>query len=114
MSTLTASTYHSLVAGRPLPGESGAVRATDPATGAETGPEFSLLDVDQLTAATEAAAEAFPMYRSLSPQRRADFLTTAAEKVQIAGDDIIATAMTETGLPQSRLTGELARTVNQL
>lgn len=114
MSTLTASTYHSLVAGRPLQGEGGAVRATDPAAGVETGPEFSLLSVDQLTRATEAAAEAFPVYRALSPEQRSAFLTTAAEKIQAAGDDIIATAMTETGLPEARLQGEVARTVNQL
>lgn len=114
MSTLTASTYHSLVAGRPLSGSGGAVRATDPAAGAETGPEFSLLSVDQLTSATEAAAAAFPVYRALSPEQRAAFLTTAAENIQAAGEDIISTAMTETGLPEPRLTGELARTVNQL
>ncbi|GAA1823230.1 aldehyde dehydrogenase (NADP(+)) [Nesterenkonia flava] len=114
MSTLTDSTYHSLIAGTPTPGNGGTVRAIDPAADAETGPEFTLLGTDQLQAATQAASEAFSVYRRLSPEARAAFLTTAAEKIQAAGEEIIATAMTETGLPEPRLQGELARTVNQL
>ncbi len=111
---LTEETYHSLVAGEPVRGSAGIARATDPAQNAETGPEFTLLENSQLEAATEAAAEAFGVYRKLEPQARAAFLNSAAEKIEAAGEQIIATAMTETGLPQPRLQGELARTVNQL
>lgn len=114
MSILTDSTYHSLIAGAPASGSGGFVRAVDPAAGAETGPEFSLLGTDQLTAATEAAAEAFPKFRALSPEQRSAFLMSAADNIQDAGEDIVATAMMETGLPQARLQGELARTTNQL
>lgn len=114
MSALKESTYHSLVAGGSLAGSAGSVRATNPAANAQTGPEFTLISTDQLTAATEAAAEAFPVYRELAPEARAAFLTSAADKIHDAGEDIIATAMTETGLPEARLQGELARTVNQL
>lgn len=114
MSTLTESVYHSLVAGAPTEGTAGTTQATDPAKNQKTGPEFTLLGEAQTEAAAQAAADAFPGYRRLHPEKRAAFLTDAAEKIQAAEEEIIATAMTETGLPQARLQGELARTVNQL
>ncbi len=114
MSTLTEAVYHSLIAGEPVQGSAGTTQAVDPAAGQAAGPEFTLLGQEQVEAAAQAAAEAFPAYRKLEPQARAAFLNSAAEKIEAAGEQIIATAMTETGLPQPRLQGELARTVNQL
>lgn len=114
MSTLTEPTYHSLVAGEPLRGTGGTTRATDPAQDTTSGPEFTLLGDDQVAVATQAASDAFTAYRAITPEARAAFLTTAAERIGRAGDDIVATAMRETGLPEPRLRGELARTVNQL
>lgn len=106
--------YHSLIAGEATQGSGTTVQATDPASGEKTGSEFSLLDIDQLKAATVAAAHAFPTYRIMAPSRRGAFLNTIAEKIEAAGEQIVNTAMTETGLAQPRLQGELARTVNQL
>ncbi|WP_150462701.1 aldehyde dehydrogenase (NADP(+)) [Nesterenkonia ebinurensis] len=114
MTTLPDATHHSLIAGEPAKGTDGVVRAIDPARNEETGPEFTTLAESQEQAAAEAAAEAFGIYRKLTDADRAAFLTTVAENINAAGEEIIATAMTETGLPQQRLTGELARTVNQL
>lgn len=114
MSELSDSVYHSLIAGKEAPGTSGAFRATDPTTGQKTGPEFSLLSTDQLGAATAAAADAFAIYRALTPDQRSAFLRTAAERIEESDEQIIATAMSETGLPLLRLQGELGRTVNQL
>lgn len=114
MTALHETTYHSLIAGEPVTGTGGAVRAIDPAAGVETGPEFTLLGEGQLQEATAQAAEAFASYRALTPQQRAEFLTTAAERIEARGAEIVAVAMTETGLPEARLQGELARTVNQL
>ncbi|WP_150461611.1 aldehyde dehydrogenase (NADP(+)) [Nesterenkonia ebinurensis] len=114
MSTLTESVYHSLVAGVPTEGTAGTTQATDPAKNQQTGPKFTLLGKGQAEVAAQSAAEAFLEYRKLDPQKRAAFLAAAADKIQAAGEEIIATAMTETGLPQMRLQGELARTVNQL
>ncbi|QVQ51876.1 aldehyde dehydrogenase (NADP(+)) [Spiractinospora alimapuensis] len=114
MSTETDPTHHSLVAGEPLPGTGGTTRATDPATNTPSGPEFTLLGDDQVATATQAASDAFPTYRAITPAARAEFLATTAERIDDAGDDIVVTAMRETGLPEARLRGELARTVNQL
>lgn len=114
MPVLTEPVYHSLISGRPVAGTDGTIRATDPSTDALTGPEFSLVDTPQIAQATGAAADAFTHYRSTSPQERSAFLHTVADHIEARGDDIVATAMTETGLPEPRLRGELARTANQL
>lgn len=114
MTTLTDSTYHSLIAGQAVEGADSTVRAVDPALGEETGPRFTTLTESQAAGAAEAAVEAFGVYRKLPDAERAAFLTTVAENINAAEEEIIATAMTETGLPQQRLTGELGRTVNQL
>ncbi|GGE57424.1 aldehyde dehydrogenase (NADP(+)) [Nesterenkonia cremea] len=114
MSTLNETVYHSLVAGTPVEGTAGSTQAVDPAQNQKTGPEFTLLGEGQVEEAAQAAAEAFPTYRRLAPEARAAFLRTAADRIEARGEEIVATAMTETGLPQPRLQGELARTVNQL
>lgn len=114
MNPLTGQTHHSLIAGEPVHGTDGTVRAVDPALDAPTGPEFTLLDAEQLACATRAAEEAFAVYRKTSPEARAAFLETAAGNIAQEGEEIVAAAMRETGLPEARLRGELARTTNQL
>ncbi|WP_026119469.1 aldehyde dehydrogenase (NADP(+)) [Nocardiopsis ganjiahuensis] len=114
MTTLTGQTHHSLIAGEPVPGTEGTIRAVDPALGAPTGPEFTLLGGDQVAAAARAADEAFAAYRRTSPEVRAAFLDSGADRIAEAGEEIVAAAMRETGLPEARLRGELARTTNQL
>ncbi|GAA3060848.1 MULTISPECIES: aldehyde dehydrogenase (NADP(+)) [Actinomycetes] len=105
---------HSLIAGAPLPGEAEQIRATDPALGRPTGPHFTALTPDQGSLAVEAAQQAFGPYRRVSPAARAGFLRGIAEGLEGHAEQIVAAAKTETGLPQTRLTGELARTANQL
>ncbi len=105
---------HSIVAGLELEGQGGATRAVDPSTGAETGPRFTLLNREQLVSATAAAEEAFTGFRKSTPEQISNLLTAIAEEIEARGEDIISTAMVETGLPEARLQGELARTANQL
>ncbi|MDA2808389.1 aldehyde dehydrogenase (NADP(+)) [Nocardiopsis suaedae] len=114
MPTPTEPARHSLIAGEPVPGTAGTVWAHDPVRDTPTGPEFTLLDDDQVAAAAQAADEAFGPYRRTTPQARAAFLETAADRIEAAGGEITATAARETGLAPARLQGELGRTVNQL
>ncbi|MBE3001967.1 aldehyde dehydrogenase (NADP(+)) [Nocardiopsis sp. HNM0947] len=114
MSSTNDQTHHSLIAGAPVAGTDGTTRAVDPARNAASGPEFSLLDNGQVAEATRAAADAFAGFRTVTPEARAAFLETAAERIEQSGAEIIANAMRETGLPEARLQGELARTANQL
>ncbi|ABL79632.1 MULTISPECIES: aldehyde dehydrogenase (NADP(+)) [unclassified Nocardioides] len=61
-----------------------------------------------------AAADAFPAWSATPPRQRASALSAVADAVATAGPELIATAMSETGLPEARLTGELNRTVVQI
>src|SRR5690606_3707207 len=49
-----------------------------------------------------------------SGKEKADFLDAIGDEINALGDELIRRAMQETGLPEARLTGERARTVNQL
>jgi NADP-dependent aldehyde dehydrogenase len=64
--------------------------------------------------AIELAERAFQTYRQSSGHERAAFLERIADEIIALGDELIARAHLETGLPEARLTGERARTVGQL
>ncbi|HUB68258.1 MAG TPA: aldehyde dehydrogenase (NADP(+)) [Candidatus Methylacidiphilales bacterium] len=59
------------------------------------------------------AASAFEQYRALPPERIAEFLDQAAAAITELGDELLQRANLETALPEARLIGERARTVNQ-
>jgi acyl-CoA reductase-like NAD-dependent aldehyde dehydrogenase len=88
--------------------------STDPRTN-HPGPAFveaTLADVD---AAVNAAATAFASPELADPARRSVALRDAAARLRARGDEIVAVAESETGLPQvPRLRGELERTCVQL
>jgi 2,5-dioxopentanoate dehydrogenase len=71
----------------------------------------SELDIDR---AAKLAAAAFPEYGKLSGAERAKFLRSIATGIEARANDIVDRARLETGLPEARLRGELARTTNQL
>jgi NADP-dependent aldehyde dehydrogenase len=61
-----------------------------------------------------AADASFAAFRAAPAEARARLLEEIAEGILALGDDLLATADAETGLGLPRLTGERARTVNQL
>jgi len=63
--------------------------------------------------AADAAAGAFDAYRAMPADARATFLDRIAAAIE-ANDELIDAAHAETALPVQRLTGERARTANQL
>lgn len=105
---------HSLIAGTAVPGRAGAITGFNPATGGPLEPAYSLLDNEQVGAATAAAAAAFESFRALAPEPHAALLDDIAAAIEADGESIITRAMAETGLTRARLTGELARTTGQL
>ncbi|GER22414.1 2,5-dioxovalerate dehydrogenase [Zafaria cholistanensis] len=105
---------HSIIAGREVPGNGGTVNGFNPATNAVLEPAYTLIDREQLAAATTAAEEAFESFSSLDPETHAAFLEKIAENIEAVGADLVARAMIETGLPEARLNGERARTTGQL
>jgi len=68
-------------------------------------------DVASVCAAAEAA---FDVFRATDPEARAAFLDRIGAEILAIGDDLIVTAMRESGLPRARLEGERGRTVGQL
>jgi len=87
--------------------------AVDPSTG-EPGAAFAEATPQDVHRAVEAAAEAFHDPRLREPGRRVELLRGAAARLRAAGDEIVAVAGAETGLPEARLRSELERTAGQL
>ncbi len=88
--------------------------AIDPSTGKAVEPRFSSAGAAEVDQACALADEAAIPFADLSPDARATFLETIAEEIVAIGDELIARAMTESGLPRARLEGERGRTVGQL
>ncbi|MDF2073949.1 aldehyde dehydrogenase (NADP(+)), partial [Pseudomonas mendocina] len=69
---------------------------------------------EEVDAAAQAAAAAYPTYRNLSAVRRAEFLEAIADEVDALGDDFVALVTRETALPAARIQGERGRTSGQM
>jgi NADP-dependent aldehyde dehydrogenase len=67
----------------------------------------------ELDSALAAAATAAGPLAALPPAERAGLLASAAAALEAAGDELVPLAMRESGLPEARLRGELARTATQ-
>ena len=89
-------------------------RSIDASTGAPVGPAFPVHGPADVATACAAAEAAFDAYRATDNAARAAFLERIGEEILALGDDLIVTAMRESGLPRARLEGERGRTVGQL
>src|SRR5687768_4221728 len=76
--------------------------------------EFKDATMPEIDETMKLAWQAFHAYRKLSLKQRADFMRTIANELEVAGDELIQTAMSETNLAEARLRNEKARTVFQL
>ncbi|HVN99310.1 MAG TPA: aldehyde dehydrogenase (NADP(+)) [Steroidobacteraceae bacterium] len=102
------------VGGMPVVGPGEPFRAFDPARRVELEPAFgtaSAAQVDQACALAQAAAAA---YGATAPEQRAVFLERIAARLEAGAEQIVGRAKEETGLPEPRVRGELARTCGQL
>ncbi len=103
-----------LIHGQWLAGGDARLHAVNPATGETLEPAFAHATEAEVATAMVAAQRAFAVTRELSVERRAQLLETIAAQIMALGDELLQRAQTETGLPPARLTGERARTCNQL
>lgn len=92
---------------------SSAIKAVDPRTG-EAFASYEEATVADVEAAVAAAVAAFDDPALADAGRRARLLRGAAARLRARGEEIVASAGRETGLPPARLNGELARTAAQL
>ncbi|WP_411379179.1 aldehyde dehydrogenase (NADP(+)) [Pseudomonas sp. MPB26] len=86
----------------------------DATTGEALADVFIEATQDEVDAAAQAAAGAYPAYRTLPATRRAQFLDAIADELDALGDAFIATVCRETALPAARIQGERARTSGQM
>jgi len=115
-------TGYSIVDGKPLEASSeagldsnvGSFHGIDPATGMKLEPAYNYASLEDLDRAANLAEDAFAVYSKLSGRERAIFLRHIAAGIEAIGARIVERANLETALPEARLKGELARTVNQL
>src|SRR5215471_19518618 len=88
--------------------------AIDPATGTAIEPPFQSASDQEVDLACRLAARAFDDYGRAGGQSKAAFLRRIAANIEALGDQLVARATLETGLPPGRIQGETARTCNQL
>ena len=105
---------HNYIGGRRSGEGNEQLRSIAAATGEAHAVAFLTATEQEVSAAVDAAAAAYPAYRALSAQARAQFLDTIAEEIDALGDDFIAEVSRETALPAARLQGERSRTSNQM
>jgi alpha-ketoglutaric semialdehyde dehydrogenase len=77
-------------------------------------PAFRKAGEKEVDQALESAERGFQTYRQTTGAQRGAFLESIAEEILALGNDLMTRAHLETGLPETRLTSERGRTVNQL
>lgn len=103
-----------LIGGRSIRAAGKEFFGLDPATGKPLQPAFATARHEHVDQACALAAEAFRPYRETTLEQRATFLEKIARNVLDLGDELIARATAETGLPRGRIEGERNRTIGQL
>ncbi|HEX6772744.1 MAG TPA: aldehyde dehydrogenase (NADP(+)) [Acidobacteriaceae bacterium] len=104
----------SLIAGRKGNHGADVFRAFSPADGSAIAPHFHSATEADLNEAAAKAAEAAPHLATTSGADRAKLLRAMADGLEAASANLVERAHLETALPRPRLTGEVARTSNQL
>ncbi|AZD31349.1 aldehyde dehydrogenase (NADP(+)) [Pseudomonas chlororaphis] len=90
------------------------LHSIDASTGEALPQAFYQATAQEVEAAAKAAAAAYPAYRALSAQRRAQFLEAVADELDALDDEFIALVCRETALPTVRIQGERKRTSGQM
>lgn len=105
---------YSIIHGESHKSGGGTFAGFNPATGESLEPAFHYALLDDLSRAADLAEQAFDRYRSLPGGQKGRFLRHIAAGLESIEAELVARANAETALPEARLKGELARTVNQL
>ena len=104
----------SILIGKRAVARAAVFQTTNPATGENLPQTFGEATADDIAEACRLAEAAFPVFCAIPPEARAEFLEAVADAILAIGDDLIVTAMAESGLPRMRLEGERGRTCGQL
>jgi NADP-dependent aldehyde dehydrogenase len=86
----------------------------DPRQGKKLDVPFHEATAEEIDRALQLAADACAPLRAATDEKIVSFLRSAADEIDALGDQLIEQASLESGLGRDRLTGERARTVNQI
>jgi NADP-dependent aldehyde dehydrogenase len=90
------------------------ILARNPDSGKELAPVFFEATTAEVDRAVRLAAGAALPFSQCTPEKIAAFLLEVVEQINILGDTLLERAVSESGLGVDRLTGERARTLNQI
>ncbi|WAJ37826.1 aldehyde dehydrogenase (NADP(+)) [Pseudomonas sp. GOM7] len=107
-------TGHNYIGGERRAAGTTSLQSLDASSGEALPYSFIQATPEEVDAAAQAAAAAYPSYRSLSAVRRAEFLEAIADEIDALGDDFVALVCRETALPAARIQGERGRTSGQM
>jgi len=107
-------TGFSLIGGKSVEDHGAGFFGANPADASRLEPQFFSATSENVELAASLATEAFPVFAHQSGQARARFLRAIGENLTAGGAPVIDRAHLETGLPLTRLQGELGRTIGQL
>ncbi|WP_447890421.1 aldehyde dehydrogenase (NADP(+)) [Pseudomonas hormoni] len=105
---------HNYIAGARSAKGTTTLQSHDASTGEALPYRFHQATADEVNAAAQAAAAAYPTFRNLSAARRAGFLDAIATELDALDESFIALVCRETALPAGRIQGERARTSGQM
>ncbi len=105
---------YSIIGGHSIEGNGTPFHSVDPAKGEQLEPVYHCASIDDLNHAAELAEEAFVAFRKLLGRERGRFLRHIADGIEAIVPELVERANRETALPEARLKGESARTINQL
>ena len=86
----------------------------NPQTNSENEVVFCEASEVEIAKALELATAAFNSFKSISGDKKAEFLYEIANEIEALGNELIQTYCSETGLPEARAIGERGRTIFQL
>ncbi|QSL94943.1 aldehyde dehydrogenase (NADP(+)) [Ectopseudomonas toyotomiensis] len=107
-------TGHNYIGGERRAAGTALHKSLDASSGEALPYTFIQATPEEVDAAAQAAAAAYPTYRNLSAVRRAEFLEAIADEIDALGDDFVALVTRETALPAARIQGERGRTSGQM
>lgn len=103
-----------LVGFRDAEGDNGRISGVNPRTKARILPDYGLGGIEDVNAAAELAADAFPIYRQTDGSTRATFLERIALELETIQNEVIDRVVQETGIAELRVEAEFKRTTKQL
>ena len=89
-------------------------QAVNPVTGQSLPGFFAAGSATEVDEAVALATQSFPLMTKIQGKQRAVFLHAIVKQITLLGDELLERTAAESGLPATRIQGELARTILQI